>query len=131
MMLVRLERDPLFQNLFGDPWSAGPDLRPSIDIAEYDSETVVVAELPGVKKDDLRLTVHDGFLTIAGDRKSGGLPENSRWLRNETTGGSFSRTIEIPHAVKGEAVSAELANGILKIVLPKADEARAREITVK
>jgi HSP20 family protein len=132
-MLVRFEReiDSLFQNFLATPWTAGAVQRPAIDVAEYESETVVVAELPGVKKDDVKLTVHDGLLTIAGQRKSGGLPENSRWLRNETTAGSFARTIEMPHAVNGEAISAELTNGILKIVLPKADEARAREIRVK
>ncbi len=132
-MLVRFERDidSFFQNFLANPWTAGPVQRPNIDVVEYENETVVVAELPGVKKDDLKLTVHDGLLTIAGERKSNGLPEKSRWLRNETTAGSFARTVEMPHAVKGEAISAELTNGILKIVLPKSDEARAREITVK
>ncbi len=130
-MLVRFERDPLFQNFLATPWTAGPAQLPNIDVAEYENETVVVAELPGVKKDDLKLTVHDGLLTIAGQRKSIGLPESSRWLRNEISAGSFARTIEMPHAVKGEGIFAELTDGILRVVLPKAEEARAREITVK
>lgn len=132
-MLVRLERDidTLFQNFLATPWTAGPAEQPHVDVAEYEDESIVVAELPGVKKDDLKITVQDDLLTIAGNRKSSGLPENSRWLRNETITGPFTRTIRMPHAVNGEAISAELTNGILKVVLPKADEARAREIRVK
>jgi len=148
-MLVRFERRPLnrplandlfglergidsvFREFFANPWAVGPRGEPSIDVSEHGNEMVVVAELAGVKKEDLKLTVHDGVLTIAGERKASGLPENSRWLRNETVAGAFSRSIELPHSVKPEAITAELTDGILKVILPTAEEAQVREITVK
>jgi HSP20 family protein len=104
---------------------------PAMDIAEQGNETVLVMELPGVKKEDLKVVVEDGFLTVSGERKEHALPENSRWVRNEIAAGNFSRTIELPHAVKDQGISAELVNGLLTIVLPKADEVRPRQISVK
>jgi HSP20 family protein len=104
---------------------------PAMDIAEQGNETVLVMELPGVKKEDLKVVVEDGFLTVSGERKEHALPENSRWVRNEIAAGNFSRTIELPHAVKDQGISAELVNGLLTTVLPKADEVRPRQISVK
>jgi HSP20 family protein len=102
-----------------------------VDIAEQGDESIVVAELPGVRKEDLKISIQDGQLTISGERRQHQLPENSSWLRNEAWSGEFSRTIQLPHEVKEDGVSAELKNGILRIVLPKAEEVRAREIKVQ
>jgi HSP20 family protein len=124
--------DTLFQDFLGGsrsrPFASGC---PAMDMAEQGNETVVVMELPGVKKEDLKVVVEDGFLTVSGERKEHALPENSRWVRNEIAAGNFSRTIELPHAVKDQGISAELVNGLLTIVLPKADEVRPRQISVK
>jgi HSP20 family protein len=104
---------------------------PAVDVAEYENESVVVAEIPGVRKEDLKLSVHDGVLTISGERKSQQLPEKSSWLRNETWSGEFSRSVELPHDVKTDAISAELTDGVLRIVLPKSEEVRPREIAIR
>jgi HSP20 family protein len=124
--------DSLFQEFLGGSRSQGfaPGC-PAMDIAEHGNETVVVLELPGVKKEDLKVVVEDGILTVSGERKEHALPENSRWVRNEIAAGTFSRSIELPHAVKDQGISAELVNGLLTIVLPKADEVRPRQISVK
>ncbi len=147
-MFVRVQRIPIASSLF-EPFSEfGQEIDeivdnfwrtslsqpayayPAIDVAEYENESVVVAELPGVRKEDLKLSVHDGTLTISGVRKEDRIPENASWLRNETRTGEFSRTIELPHDVKGDAISAELADGVLRVVLPKSEEVRAREIAI-
>ena len=104
---------------------------PSVDIAEYENESVVVAELPGVKKEDLKLSIHEGVLTISGVRKALQVPENSTWIRNEITTGEFSRAIKLPHDVKMDAISAELVNGVLRVVLPKSEAVRPRDISIK
>jgi HSP20 family protein len=59
------------------------------------------------------------------------MPEGSGWIRKEIKAGEFSRTIELPHPVKIDAIAAELTDGLLRVVLPKADDARPREITIR
>lgn len=104
---------------------------PAIDVAERKDDTLVVAELPGVSKDGISITVQNGVLTIAGERKKLDLPEAACCIRSEIGRGQFRRSIELPHPVNAHEVTAELSNGILRIVLPRAEEARVREITVK
>jgi HSP20 family protein len=148
-MLVRVERfpvasfpfesfsdfehgiDDVIESLWRSSASYPSHSFPAVDVAEYENETVVVAELPGVHKEDLNLSLHDGTLTIGGARKALQVPENSSWLRNETSSGEFSRTIELPHDVKTDAIVAELTNGVLRVVLPKSEEVRPREIAIQ
>jgi HSP20 family protein len=103
---------------------------PAVDIAGYDNETVVIAEIPGVRKEDVKLTLHDGMLTISGERKPVSVPEKGAVLRSELGSGSFSRSFELPHPVQSDAVTAELANGVLRITLPKAEQSRPRDIII-
>jgi HSP20 family protein len=112
------------------PLPAG-NAAPRMDVAERGNETVVMLELPGVKKEDLSITVKDGFLTISGERKPIETQEKSLLVRSEIPRGKFRRSIELPHPVELNGVTAELANGILQVVLPKSPEARPREIVVK
>jgi len=123
--------DDLFGNFLGTGLVTQSGRDPAIDVAEYDNESVVVAEMPGVRKEDMKISVQDGVLSITGERKGHELPEGSRWIRNEVRTGQFSRTVELPHEVKTDAISAELNNGVLRIVLPKAEEAKPREIQVQ
>jgi HSP20 family protein len=73
----------------------------------------------------------DGVLTVSGHRKGRVLPENSRWVRSEVPTGTFSRAFELGHPVDEKEIKAELKDGMLRIVLPKAEEARPREITIR
>lgn len=131
--LLNLDRDVdgVLENIWRAPLARSVYQYPALDIAEHKDESVVVAEMPGVRKEDLKLSVQDGVLTISGERKAHQMPENSSWLRNEIRTGEFSRTIQLPHDVKADAISAELTNGVLRIVLPKADEVRPREIAIQ
>lgn len=124
------DADSLFDNLLTGAARPG-SVFPAVDMAEYDSESVLVAEMPGVRKEDLKLAVNDGVLTISGERKGHELPENSSWLRNEIESGKFTRSVQLPHDINADGISAELTNGVLRVVLPKAEEIRPREIKVQ
>ena len=130
--LSDLEREvgSLFGSFLGGSAFRQTGQYPAIDLADSGDELVLVAELPGVKKEDLKIGLENGLLTISGERKDPGLPENSRWLRNEVVSGEFTRVIELPHFVDADKVSAELSNGILKVSLPKSEAVRPREIRV-
>ncbi len=129
--LFNLEReiDDLFGSVLGTGRSVWDREYPAVDIAEYENESVIIAEMPGVKKEDVKISVQDGVLAISGERKA--LPEGSRAIRNECCGGKFNRAVDLPHEVESDAITAELTDGVLRIVLPKAEEARPKEIKIK
>lgn len=139
-MLVQFERFPMFSpmresfvdDMFGSFLTKGrsSSMVPSLDVSESADDLVIVAELPGVAKDDVKVTLHDGVLTISGEKKKADVPEGSRRHRVERVSGTFTRSLELPVPVNASAVSAEMKDGILRIVVPKAEEARPREIRV-
>lgn len=101
---------------------------PAVDIAEQDNETVVIAELPGVRKEDVKITFENDVLTISGERKPYEIPDKARILLHKVRVRNFSRSIEFGHDVDMNKISAELNNGILRVVLPKSESARVRTI---
>lgn len=105
--------------------------QPAVDVAESENESVIVAELPGVKKEDVSISVENGWLTLKGERKTPESSEIKRVLHREIAYQPFSRAIKLPHPVNIKDISAELTNGILTISLPKAEEVRARAIEIK
>lgn len=123
--------DSLFGSFLGVGREAGPEGGPAMDMTDRGEELNLVAALPGVKKEDVKLSIHDGVLTVSGERKESDLPEKAVWLRNELWRGSFSRAIRLPYPVDAGRVKAELNNGILTVVLPKAEEARPKEIRIR
>jgi HSP20 family protein len=105
--------------------------QPAIDVAENENESLIVAEVPGVKKEDISISVENGWLTLKGERKAPGTDDVKRILHREIEYVPFSRSVKLPHAVNMNGISAELTNGILKISLPKAEEVRSRTIEIK
>ncbi len=103
---------------------------PAINIVENENQTVIVAELPGVQKEDVKLSVEKDILTIRANRKSNALPEKATWLRNEISTGDFNRSVRLPKGADSEKMTAELTNGILKVVVPKAEAVKPREIRI-
>ena len=103
---------------------------PALEIRENEKETVVVAEIPGVAKEDVKISVHTGLLTISGTRKRPGAAEGAKVLRNEIAVGTFSRTFELPQSFDAEKVEATLVNGLLTITLPHSESARPRSIQI-
>ena len=103
---------------------------PAIDVVENGNDTLLIAELPGVNKEDVKIALENDVLTISGSRKSNALPEKAQWVRNEIRTGDFSRSVRLPKGIDAGKISAEITNGVLKIVLPKAEQMKPREIRI-
>lgn len=104
---------------------------PLVDITEDDKEYLIKAELPEVKKEDVKVTVEDGVLTITGERKFEKEEKGKKYHRIERAYGSFMRSFTLPEAAAGDKVSAEFKDGVLKVHLPKSPEAKPKSIDVK
>ena len=108
----------------------------AIDVQENGDDFVVHASVPGVKPEDVDITILGDTLRIRGERKEEserqeGQGEQGRWLIRERRSGLFERTIGLPATVKADAAEAEFRDGVLRITLPKADEAKPRTIPVR
>ena len=103
---------------------------PSIDVYENDTEIVVRAEVPGMDKKDIEITLTDGLLTLKGERKTDHEEKDEKVYMTETRYGSFCRTLRLPNDVKTDQVDANYKNGILKIVLPKQEAVLPKKIEV-
>ncbi len=104
---------------------------PYVNIAERKDDIQVVMEIPGVSKEDVKVQFHDGVLTISGERKSPEIKAEEQMLRQEISYGTFSRSIELPAPINAEKISAQYTNGVLRVTLPKSEEAKPKEITVR
>lgn len=103
---------------------------PAMNVYDHGDSVTLTAEIPGVKADDLDLTVLNDTLTLKGQRKDGAA-DTDRYYRKERIDGSFNRTITLPDPVDPESVKAEYIHGILKVNMNKAEEAKAKKITIK
>ena len=104
---------------------------PLVDITEDDKEYLIKAELPEVKKEDVKVTVENGTLTITGERKFEKEEKDKKYHRIERAYGSFMRSFALPEGAAGEKVSADFKDGVLKVHLPKSAEAKPKSIDVK
>lgn len=131
---LRDEIDRLFQNPAGSvsrtqPFSSG--WSPSIDLYEDKDNLTVKAELPGMNKEEIEISLHEGIFSLSGERKSEQKVEERETHRSERFVGRFHRTITLPSPVDAEKVKATYKDGILTVVLPKAEEAKPRQIPIK
>lgn len=104
---------------------------PAVDLAEKNDAYIAKVELPGVSKDDVKITLQDNVITIRGEKKDEKETNESNYHRVERSYGSFQRSFNLPSAVKGDKVDAQYKDGILTISLPKAEEAKHKQIEVK
>lgn len=104
---------------------------PALDAFEDKDKYVVSLELPGMKKEDINVTVHDGVLTVSGERKSEKDVKEGTIHRTERFYGKFSRSVSLPSAVSADKVGASYRDGVLTVEIPKAEEAKPRQIDVK
>ena len=102
---------------------------PALDVYEDKDHFIVKAELPGMKKEDIEVSFHDGGLSISGERKSE-TKEGENAERTERFSGKFRRSITLPTRVESSKVSAVYKDGILTVTLPKAEEAKPKQIQV-
>lgn len=119
-------------SLFGR-WM-GEDLRdvwvPPVDVQETDESFVFTAELPGLSKDDVEITLEDNLLTLTGERKLEEKEEGKSYHRVERTYGSFSRSFSLPAQVESDNVAAKFESGLLRIEIPKAEQVKPRKIDI-
>jgi HSP20 family protein len=109
---------------------AWPGVYPQVNLSEDDDNLYVKAEVPGVESGDIELSVEEDSLILRGERKIV-LPEKVNLHRRERTGGVFRRKINLPARIATTKVTAEVKNGVLRVTLPKAPEAKPRAIKVK
>jgi len=104
---------------------------PAVDLYEDKDHLYVRAELPGLKKEEIDVSVHDGVLSISGDRGLQEKKEGQEIYRAERFTGRFHRTVTLPKPVKVDQVKASYQDGILTVTLPKTEEAKPKQIEVK
>jgi HSP20 family protein len=103
---------------------------PTADITETEGEYLIKANLPEVKKEDVKVTVENGALTISGERRQEKQNKGENEIRVESFYGSFSRSFQLPDNVDPSNVRAESKDGVLKIHIPKKESARAKAISI-
>jgi HSP20 family protein len=104
---------------------------PMVDISETPESYLVTAELPGVTKDDVNINYEDGVLTIRGEKKQEKEEKRKNYHRVERSFGAFERSFRVPARVLVDKIEAKFKDGILNLMLPKAEEARPKEIPIK
>jgi HSP20 family protein len=103
---------------------------PALDVHEDKEAFSIRAELPGMKREDIEVSLQDGALIISGERKAEQVHEGTEVHRQERFYGRFTRALTLPTAVAGDKVKAQYKDGILTVTLPKAEEAKPKAITV-
>ncbi len=104
---------------------------PALDLFETKEHLVVKAELPGMKKEDIEISLQDGTLTVSGERKGESKTVEGDTSRSERFFGRFQRSLALPRKVESGKVKATYKDGILTVTLPKAEEAKPRQIEIK
>jgi HSP20 family protein len=127
---LRREMGRLLGSLPGEGQAVSAGLAPALNLVEKSDAYVVSAELPGVKPEDVEISVAGRTLTLAGRRAEPELDEKARHHRRERSLAAFSRVLALPAEVDPDKVEARAAAGILTITLPKAEKAKPRRIAV-
>ncbi len=115
---------------YGDEGIARGAWTPNVDIYENKDQIVLEAELPGMKREDFELTVENSLLTLRGERRFEKRDEQDNYHRVERAYGSFTRSFTLPQTVSSESAVAEYQNGVLRVVLNKREEVKARRIEI-
>jgi HSP20 family protein len=127
-------RDDLFEDIFREffamPETGIGPLEPAAEVAESDGDVIVKLEVPGVDKDQLHVSVNEDEVTVRGETRKETEEKKKSYYRQEIRYGAFQRTVPLPVDVDPAKASAELKEGILKITLPKAAQAKARRVDV-
>ena len=104
---------------------------PAVEVSDTTEAVIVKAQIPGVSKDQLQVTVTEGALTLKGEIKEEEKKEEKNYYRREFRYGSFTRTVPLPVAVQAEKATAQLKDGVLEITIPKSEQARVKEIPIQ
>jgi HSP20 family protein len=131
LVSLRSDFDRLFESFFGGiPAVQDNFWAPVVDIVENNGNIEVKAELPGMTKEDIKVTVKDNILSLSGERKQEKETKEKTFHRIERYYGSFCRNIQLPESVEADKVKATYKDGVLNIVLPKPESAKPKKIDV-
>jgi HSP20 family protein len=135
LMSLREAMDRLFEESFIRPhagWLAplGAEAL-AVDMYETDQDVVVKSSVPGIKPEDIDITITGDTLTIKGETKAEEKVEKSNYIRQERRYGAFSRSLTLPTTIVAEKAKAEFEDGVLTLTLPKAEEVKPKTIKVK
>jgi len=132
---IRREMDRLWDSfLEGRPMRRagdGGEWLPSIDVSETKSDLVIKAELPGMDPKDIDISMNNGFLTIKGEKKHEREEKDENYHLVERSYGSFTRSVRLLREVQSDKITASFKNGVLRVTLPKSEEAKKKEIKIK
>ena len=136
MMSLRNAMDRLFEDSYIRPSRLWPELGRGelsldLDVYQTDNDVVVKATIPGIKPDEVDISLTGDVLTIKGEHKEEKEVKEEDYFRKERRYGSFSRSIQIPVSVKSDKAEAVFDNGVLTLTLPKAEEVKPKQIKVK
>jgi len=128
-------REPLGDIFFDRVWPEwrrdyGEEITPSVDFSEKDGKYHLTAELPGMNKGDISITIEDGYLTIRGTKADDREEKGSDYYIKETRHGTFSRSFRLPKKVVEEKVDATYNDGLLTLVIPYEEEAETKKIDI-
>lgn len=133
----RLLDDVFDMKSFFDPrpeWDApgfGTGWAPAVDVEETKDDYILRAEMPGLKKEDVRISLTENILTISGEKKMDSRTDDKRYHRLERAYGSFQRSFSLPAPIKADRISAGFKEGMLEVRVPKSEEAKPKEIEIK
>jgi len=134
MMTLRGEMDRLFDDFFGTPGARQQQGMVAwgipVDVRENQDSYTIEAMIPGMNADDIDISITDNVLTISAQTNSDQTRDDERYHIRERRFGSFSRTITLPQGINPDQVKADYENGILKLQVPKSEEAKPRRISV-
>jgi HSP20 family protein len=132
---IRREMDRLWDSfLEGRPMRRAEEVRewlPSLDVSETKNDLVVKAELPGMDPKDINISLSNGLLTITGEKKQEKEEKDENYHLIERSYGSFTRSVRLPREVQSDKITASFKNGVLRVTLPKSEEAKKKEIKIK
>jgi len=129
---LQQEIDRLFDDFSrGFAGFGATDLAPRMDVSETDKEIELTAELPGLEEKDVQINFADGVLTIRGEKKSEKEQKDKSYRLVERSYGSFARSVALPSGTDPDSIKATIANGVLKVTVPKPAAADAKKIEVK
>lgn len=132
LVTLRDDMDRFFNSFFGR--SPGDNYEgvwaPVVDIEEDKDSFIVKAELPGMKKEDIKISVRGNILSLVGERKYGSEEKNKTYHRIERAYGKFVRTITLPTEVENDKIKAAYQDGILTITLPKPETMKPKEVEI-
>ena len=126
-----------FEDIFGSSWpTLWPGLRegkgwmPSIDVYEKDNKVILKAELPGMKEEDIDVSVDGDMLNIKGEKNTESEVKEENYYQRESSYGSFFRSIPIPSSIDASKISADYEDGVLQVTMPKIDGVKPKKVPV-